>query len=89
MSARPVPFRSDTPGRTVGTVAGMTLTKFARAGLLIKVHSELLDETVLFASDNASIAAGQTLRVFRAADLDGLLRRPQANVEPRLKARVA
>lgn len=55
----------------------MSLERFSRAGLVVKVHSKLLEETVLFASDNAVVPQSPPLRVLRAADLVRLLgRRP-------------
>jgi hypothetical protein len=60
---------------TITQVAGMTLERFARAGLVVQVRSTLLDEVVLFASDNARVPADEKRPVYRAADLDRLLRR--------------
>ena len=54
---------------SVAEVAGMSLERFARAGLVVKVRSTLLDEVVLFASDNAELPARRA-----AAGLPG--RRP-------------
>jgi hypothetical protein len=51
----------------------MSLEHFASAGLVVKVHSRLLDEVVLFASDNAHVPAGQPHQVLRATDLKRLL----------------
>jgi hypothetical protein len=59
---------------TVAEVAGMSLERFARAGLVVKVRSSLLDEVVLFASDNAKLANDERRTVYRAADLRRLLR---------------
>jgi hypothetical protein len=59
---------------TVAEVAGMSLERFARAGLVVKVRSTLFDEVVLFASDNAEVPSGERRPVYRAADLDRLLR---------------
>src|SRR5215510_7137350 len=59
---------------SVAEVAGMSLERFARAGLVVKVRSSLLDEVVLFASDNARLAKDERRTVYRAADLDRLLR---------------
>jgi len=59
---------------SVADVAGMSLERFARAGLVVKGRSTLLDEVVLFASDNARVPESETRPVYRAADLDRLLR---------------
>ena len=59
---------------SVGEVAGMSLERFARAGLVVRVRSNLLDEVVLFASDNARVPADERRPVYRAADLGRLLR---------------
>ena len=61
-------------GPSVADVAGMSLERFARAGLVVKVRSSLFDEVVLFASDNARVPADERRPVYRAADLDRLLR---------------
>jgi hypothetical protein len=68
---------SRTAGRhapSVAEVAGMSLERFARAGLVVQVRSTLLDEVVLFASDNASVDADERRPVYRAGDLGQLLR---------------
>jgi hypothetical protein len=59
---------------SVAEVAGMSLERFARAGLVVKVRSTLLDEVVLFASDNADLPKDERRQVYRAADLRRLLR---------------
>ena len=59
---------------SVAEVAGMSLERFARAGLVVKVRSTLFDEVVLFASDNAEVRADEKRPVYRAADLGRLLR---------------
>jgi hypothetical protein len=46
----------------------MSLDEFAHAGLVLTVHSRLLDDTVLLASDNASVPEGEGV-VYRAAEL--------------------
>ena len=58
---------------SVAEVAGMSLERFARAGLVVKVRSTLLDEVVLFASDNADLPRDERRLVYRAADLRRLL----------------
>jgi hypothetical protein len=65
---------------SVAEVAGMSLERFARAGLVVKVRSTLLDEVVLFASDNAELPSNERCPVYRAADLRRLLRGRTVNV---------
>lgn len=74
MAAHLLPTRETTPKRTTAEVAEMGLERFARAGLIVTVHSSLLDETILFVSDNARVAASETRRIFRAGDLEQVLR---------------
>jgi hypothetical protein len=69
-----LPEVEDRERPSVAEVAGMSLERFARAGLVVKVRSTLLDEVVLFASDNANLAAEERRPVYRAADLRRLLR---------------
>ena len=52
-----------------GTLARMRLTDFATAGRLLRVDSEVLGETVVFASDNVSLEGVEDCVVYRAADL--------------------
>jgi len=59
---------------SIGDVSAMSLERFARAGLVVKVRSTLFDEVVLFASDNARVPADEKRPVYRAADLARLLR---------------
>lgn len=59
---------------SVAEVAGMSLERFANAGLVVKVRSTLFDEVVLFASDNAEVRPDEKRPVYRAADLGRLLR---------------
>ena len=63
----------DRESPSVAEVAGMSLERFARAGLVVKVRSTLLDEVVLFASDNAELPRDERRLVYRAADLRRLL----------------
>ena len=89
MSAHPLPTRRVT-SRTTPEIAGMTLDRFAKASLVVTVHSRLFDEVVLFASDNARLAADEARPVYRAADLARMLSvgaRPDKSVLP--TARVA
>jgi hypothetical protein len=65
---------------SVAEVAGMSLERFARAGLVVKVRSTLLDEVVLFASDNAELSSDEQRPVYRAADLRRLLRGRTVNL---------
>ena len=75
MAALSLRNRETSPRRTTSEVAQMGLENFARAGLIVTVHSRLLDEIVLFVSDNARVAASETRRVFRAGDLEQQLSR--------------
>ena len=61
-------------------IGGMSLSRFSSAGLVLRVRSRLLGEDVLFASDNAKIDARQDLAVYRAAELERLLRGSQAEL---------
>jgi hypothetical protein len=61
------------PRPSVAEIAGMSLERFARAGLVVRVNSTLFDEVVLFASDNAVVRADEKRPVYRAADLGRLL----------------
>ncbi len=64
------PARSATEAQE-DLVAAMGLEEFARAGLIVRVHSRILGRDVLFVSDgitNAEIQE-QELPVYRAADM--------------------
>jgi hypothetical protein len=54
-------------------VVAMPLSEFARARLVVTVHSAVLDEVVVFASDNAAVDPGEQRVVYRAAELRELL----------------
>ena len=54
-------------------VVAMPLSQFARARLVVTVHSAVLDEVVVFASDNARLDPGEQRVVYRAAELRELL----------------
>ena len=54
-------------------VVAMRLSEFARARLVVTVHSAVLNEVVLFASDNARVDPGEQRVVYRAAELRELL----------------
>ncbi len=71
-------------------LSGMSLADFATAGVVLRVRSERLGETVLFASDNAIIERSETRAVYRAAELARLLDRGTATLldHHRLKRRV-
>ena len=71
---------SERESPSVSEVAGMSLERFARAGLVVKVRSTLLDEVVLFASDNAELPRDERRLVYRAAELRRLLRGRTVNV---------
>ena len=71
-----------TTARTTAEVARMGLERFASARLVVTVHSSLLEETVLFVSDNAAVAASETRRIFRAGDLERFLRSGESPATP-------
>ena len=54
-------------------VVAMRLSEFARARLVVTVHSAVLNETVVFASDNSRVDPGEQRVVYRAAELRELL----------------
>lgn len=89
MSAHPAPvppgLRASAPA-SLADLARLSLDRFATAGMVLAVRSSLLDEVVLFASDNATLAKDERRRVYRAADLDRLLRREPVRLP---KTRVA
>ncbi len=79
------PEASRTVGETLGGVAetggslltaevcAMRLEEFARAGLVVEVWSSVLDEAVVFASDDARVDPGELRTVYRAHELRVLL----------------
>ena len=54
-------------------IAGMAMSDFATAGLVLRVRSAVLGEEVIFASDNAEIAGDPGLPIYRAKELSRLL----------------
>ena len=54
-------------------VAGMSMSDFATAGLMVRVRSAVLGEDVIFASDNAEVGTDPGLPVYRANELSRLL----------------
>jgi hypothetical protein len=54
-------------------VVAMPLSEFARARLVVTVQSAVLDEVIVFASDNAIVDPGEQRVVYRAAELRELL----------------
>jgi hypothetical protein len=57
----------------IAEVVAMTLDEFAQAGLVVEVVSRVLDEVVLFASDNAVLDPGERRVVYRAEELREVL----------------
>ncbi len=51
----------------------MQLCEFADAQCVVEVFSQVLDENVTFASDNATVDPGDQRVVYRAAELRGLI----------------
>ena len=66
---RPIPPQSSGAFK----LAGMSLSEFATAGVVLRVRSERLDETVLFASDNAVVDTSENRAIYRASELAQLL----------------
>ena len=54
-------------------ICAMPLEEFAKARLRVVVHSKVLGEEVLFASDNATIDPGERRAIYRAAELQAIL----------------
>jgi hypothetical protein len=54
-------------------IAGLPLSRFRAAGLLLTVRSRALGETIVFASDNAVLPADERRRVYRASELERLV----------------
>ena len=70
---RSIPTMPDRPGHglVLERIEAMDLATFARADLILQVHSRLLGNDVLFVSDNVaeSVLAGEELVVYRASEL--------------------
>ena len=58
---------------TLDRLTHMPLSEFAQAGMVVRVHSRTLGQSVLFASDNASVENEEGLSVYRASELIDLL----------------
>lgn len=58
---------------SAAAVCSMPLSEFAQARLVVEVYSDVLAETVVFASDNARVDPGERRVVYRAAELHQLL----------------
>jgi len=67
------PVEPEQESLLVADVVAMPLEKFATARLVIRVSSEVLGESVIFASDNAAVDPGERLVVYRARELKLLL----------------
>jgi hypothetical protein len=63
---------TSTPLLTAG-VCAMRLEEFARAALVVEMWSPMLDEAVVFASDDARVDPGERRTVYRARELRVLL----------------
>ncbi len=57
---------------TAAEVCQMRLSDFASARLVIRVRSKVLDEGVVFASDNAPVDPGERRVIYRASELQYL-----------------
>jgi hypothetical protein len=73
---------------TLDRLTHMPLSEFAQAGLVVQVHSRALGQSVLFASDNATIENDEGLSVYRASELIDLVgsRDPDLTAIDRRKA---
>ena len=58
---------------TAAQILEMPLSEFADARRVVEVFSQVLDETVIFASDNAAVDPGERRVVYRAAELKKLI----------------
>ena len=61
------------PAFSVADVCAMPLDLFAKAQLVVRVRSQLLDEVVVFASDNATVDPHEPCVVYTARELKELL----------------
>lgn len=61
------------PSALSEAVMALSLVEFASAGLAVEVRSWVLDEVVLFASDNVRLDPGERRVVYRAAELRELV----------------
>jgi hypothetical protein len=57
------------PSLHVSGICAMRLEDFARAGLVVEVRSQVLEEVLVFASDNARVDPGERRTVYRAHEL--------------------
>ncbi len=58
---------------TAADLCQMRLGDFASAGLVVEVRSKILDEVVIFASDNAPVDPGERRAIYRASELRALV----------------
>lgn len=70
--AQSVKFDRKEPAETE-RLAGMTLANFAGSGRVLRVYSDVLQEEVLIAADNAALPPGERRAVYRASELPELL----------------
>jgi hypothetical protein len=61
------------PSLLAAEVRALPLEDFALAGLVVEVRSDVLGETVIFASDDARVDPGELWPVYRARELRVLL----------------
>ncbi|MCH9647759.1 MAG: hypothetical protein K0U98_05935 [Deltaproteobacteria bacterium] len=69
----PQGFSEEQPTLRTDGVTSMSLAEFSRAHLVVEVCSEVLQESVVFASDNATVDSGEQRVVYRARELSLLL----------------
>lgn len=53
----------------LAAVGGLTLAEFAASGQIVRIWSDVLNEEVLFAADNARVADTEERVVYRAREL--------------------
>lgn len=68
------------PSLYAADICSMPLEEFANARLVVAVRSSVLNEVVVFASDNATIDPGERRVVYRANELEQLLHLGEAHL---------
>ena len=66
---RAVKAPEDSPPVRQEDAAGRVPAEFAQAGRVLRLRSDVLEEEVLIASDNAQLQPGETRVVYRASEL--------------------
>ena len=68
-----IPDTAPEEPKTLDRLTRMPLNEFAQAGLVVRVYSRTLGQSVLFASDNVSVENDEGLSVYRASELIDLV----------------